>query len=261
VCIVEDSRRSWETAINKMYQWKRPDGSIAKGELAKLVDAAGSRIRVGDGPYDLLKDGEVILTEKTRQRIMEAVRNHAEGAPVKVKFAVRRTAKAKETEEVRRVFAWSAYEAVPKLDPKRKAMVEQARWMIAHEPSIHYSVHRPIPQYSKDHLPMTLDCSGSVISLARWAGVKSPSGTGYASGSTEQLYERCPKIDLKDAQPGDLVLYSIGSDQKHVSMILVTGGDPLLFSHGLEAGPQAIRLSLQKTYHAGETVTFHRMPV
>jgi hypothetical protein len=246
--------------MTKMYEWKRPDGSTAKGDLAKLVDAAGSRIRVGDGPYDLLKDGEVILTEKTRQRIMEAVRKHAEGAPVKVKFAVRRTAKAKETEEARRVFAWSAYEAVPKLDPKRKAMVEQARWMIAHEPSIHYSTDRPIPQYSKDHLPMTLDCSGAVISLARWAGVKSPSG-GYASGSTEQLYEHCPKIDLKDAQPGDLVLYSIASDQKHVSMILETRGDPLLFSHGLEAGPQAIRLSLQKKYHAAETVTFHQMPV
>jgi hypothetical protein len=245
--------------MTKMYEWKRPDGSIAKGDLTKLVDAAGSRIRVGDGPYDLLKDGEVILTEKTRQRIMEAVRKQAEGAPVKVKFAVRRTAKAQETEEARRVFAWSAYE--PKLDPQRKAMVEQAQWMIAHEPRIEYAQDRPIPQYSKDHLPMTLDCSSAVISLARWAGVKSPSGTGYASGSTEQLYEHCPKIDLNDAQPADLVLYSIGSDQKHVSMILETGGDPLLFSHGLDAGPQAIRLSLQKTFHAGETVTFHRMPV
>jgi cell wall-associated NlpC family hydrolase len=149
---------------------------------------------------------------------------------------------------------------VPAPPTDREQMVAQARALIADEPLIHYSMARPIPQYDRNERPMTLDCSGSYISLCRWAGVPSPTGS-YTSGSTDTLLARMRPIKKAEALPGDAVLYHYGADGKHVAMFLEPGteADPLLFSHGLEAGPIAVRLSVENRYHAGETVTFLRL--
>jgi cell wall-associated NlpC family hydrolase len=68
-------------------------------------------------------------------------------------------------------------------------------------------------------------------------------------------------IKKAEALPGDAVLYHYGADGKHVAMFLEPGTqlDPLLFSHGIEAGPIAVRLSTENRYHAGETVSFLRL--
>jgi NlpC/P60 family len=150
-----------------------------------------------------------------------------------------------------------AVEAPP---TNREQMIAQARWMIDHEPSIHYNQARPIPQYDSRHLPMSLDCSGAYISLCRWAGIDSPTAS-YTSGSTDTLLAKMRPIAKNAALPGDVVLYHLGADGKHVAMFLEPGSasDPLLFSHGIEAGPLAVRLAKENSYHSSETASFLRL--
>src|SRR5581483_6933654 len=157
------------------------------------------------------------------------------------------------------VFSCRVVAPAPAVDSRRSEMVRWCRWAIDHEGQIHYSQARPIPQYPPGTLPMTLDCSGSTITFARWAGAPDPSGYGFSGvGSTDSILRHAQnsglEIQRRDLELGDLVLWAIGSDGKHVAVVIDTGDDPLMCSHGQEAGPIAIRLSAEDRYHAGEQV-------
>lgn len=134
----------------------------------------------------------------------------------------------------------------------RAAIVKWARWGTAHASEIHYSqstarddfLHHP-----RGYLPMTTDCSGDVTQ-EHWApGAPDPSGLGYRYvGFTGTLLEFAAKhghvfTDVSRARPGDPIVIGPGSGW-HVVLCLEAGSDPLVCSHGSEAGPRIQRLSV-----------------
>lgn len=125
----------------------------------------------------------------------------------------------------------------------RSLITDQARWGIAHTTAIHYAEVRPIPleTYKRHQLPVTTDCSGWVTCCYYAAGAPDPNGLGYnGAGFTGTLLDHLRPITLAKAQPGDLVVFG-SHPGLHVVMVLeATGSNPLVGSHGSEAGPIAI---------------------
>jgi len=141
----------------------------------------------------------------------------------------------------------------------RTAMVAQAEWAIAHEPSIHYAdindpKVRPMPldAFKAHKLPLDTDCSGLVTCIAYAAGVKpDPNGQSYnGQGFTGTLLQHCEHITKHDAKAGDFVAYGPFPGE-HVVMLLEDGtvADPFVVSHGQEAGPIKIRASAEAKAH------------
>ena len=110
---------------------------------------------------------------------------------------------------------------------------------------------------------LTMDCSESVTLLCRLAGMRDPSSpTGKAhvfgghnwhdfdgAGFTGTLLASLPHyMNPAAANVGALVVFG-GGYGEHVCMVRHPGRDPILFSHGSEAGPFYIRLSVERRYH------------
>jgi cell wall-associated NlpC family hydrolase len=131
----------------------------------------------------------------------------------------------------------------------RDKIVANARWGIANEPQIHYEQLRPIDGLHEPRkLPLRTDCSGFVTLCYAWAGAPDPNGLGYSGqGYTGTLLEHMQAIAADAAQPGDLVVWGLPPGH-HVALVLEPGPDPLLCSHGQEAGPVAIRFSVESEY-------------
>lgn len=137
------------------------------------------------------------------------------------------------------------------------------RLLIAHEPEVHYGQMRPMVNVhtAAPRFPLTMDCSESVTMLCKWAGLADPNGLGYGgTGNTETLYGHLPHYhDPRAAMVGALVTFAVPTmplGGQHVCMVLEPHPyDPLLFSHGQERGPLAIRLQAERQYHAAP-VTF-----
>jgi cell wall-associated NlpC family hydrolase len=131
----------------------------------------------------------------------------------------------------------------------RDKIVANARWGIANEPQIHYEQLRPIDGLHEPRkLPLRTDCSGFVTLCYAWAGAPDPNGLGYSGqGYTGTLLEHMQAIAADAAQPGDLVVWGLPPGH-HVALVLEPGPDPLLCSHGQEAGPVAIRFSVESAY-------------
>lgn len=114
----------------------------------------------------------------------------------------------------------------------------------------HYRQWRPYPRSWKLGESLFTDCSGSTEMLCLMAGAADPSGWGFnGAGSTVSIGAHARRIDRALARPGDMVLWS-----GHIAILLKPGPDPLLFSHGFEGGPLAIRLSVEDRYHSGSPV-------
>lgn len=136
----------------------------------------------------------------------------------------------------------------------RPAIAGNARWGAdpANEPRIHYTetdgrddwLHR-----SARSLPMSTDCSGFVTACYKWAGAPDPNGLGYHRlGYTGTLLDHARKHgkllnDVSKARPGDLIVVGPGTGL-HVVVCIQAGADPLVVSHGKEAGPVIQRLSV-----------------
>jgi hypothetical protein len=215
---------------------------------AKDVAVAAGRLVIGRGPFSMTRDGHTIFQGKTRRRSLRQLGRYLDDSKIGEVFRIRNG-------QGSIIFSTRAVAAKPAVDPRRLDMVRWARWGIGHQGSIHYSQARPIPQYNKGHLPMTLDCSGSTVTYARWSNIPSPTGS-YSGGSTDTILAHCKKIERRELQVGDLCLWAYGSDGKHVAVVIETGPDPLLASHGMEAGPLAIRLSAEDRYHSSETLHY-----
>ena len=132
----------------------------------------------------------------------------------------------------------------------KAAIVNWAKWGVAHEPQIHYEEIRPMPLSAS--LPLTTDCSGFVTLCYYLAGAPDPNGLGYNHyGYTGTLLNHGQQIELKDVQPGDVIVYGPGTGW-HTALIIEGGPDPLTVSHGDEAGPGIVRVSqdgrLPQTY-------------
>ncbi len=140
----------------------------------------------------------------------------------------------------------------------RDKIVTEAQWGINHEPSIHYAQIRPMPltRWGNHNLPITTDCSGAVTCIYKKAGAPDPNGRRYdGQGYTGSMYDHMRHISRDQLKKGDLVIFG-ANPTKHVALVMSVGDDPLLFSHGQERGPIAIRLSTEKAYFAGQKVTY-----
>lgn len=137
------------------------------------------------------------------------------------------------------------------------------RLLIAHEPEVHYAQVRPMQNTHQlaPRFPVTMDCSEAVTMLCKWAGLHDPNGLAYSgTGNTQTLYDNLPRYhDPSIARTGALVTLGTPTSplsRQHVCMVLEPDPhDPLLFSHGQERGPLAIRLSVERQFHAAP-VTF-----
>ena len=123
----------------------------------------------------------------------------------------------------------------------RQAIVAAARWGIRNEARIHYGEVRPIPLTRR--LPLTLDCSGFVTLCYFLAGAPDPNGLGYdGDGWTGTLLRHMQHV--AEPQEGDAVVFGAYPGH-HAAIVLVTGDDPLLASHGQERGPVEVRFSTE----------------
>lgn len=132
----------------------------------------------------------------------------------------------------------------------RAKIVQTARWGVAHEPQIHYAEIRPIPVHQKPlRLPITTDCSGFATLCYLWAGARDPNGLGYSgAGFTGTLLAHGRRIrSLDRALPGDLIVYGPAPGH-HVVVVVEAGSDPLVVSHGSEAGPRLLRHSQEQAF-------------
>jgi hypothetical protein len=141
----------------------------------------------------------------------------------------------------------------------RSGILEVAKWGVAHEPTIHYEQSRPIDGINSPHkLPLSTDCSGFATLCYKWSGGPDPNGSGFNGfGFTGTILSACRHVPRSEAKPGDLVVFG-AAPGTHV-VVLVDGGnvgDPLCVSHGQEAGPIEVRLSVELSAHAGQLETF-----
>jgi hypothetical protein len=139
--------------------------------------------------------------------------------------------------------------------PVRERLVGWCLWGVENSAEIHYHQTRPIPvDHLPGTLPLTTDCSGSTTLFARWAQAPDPNGLGYnGTGSTMAMLGNLRRIPAGHALPGDLIVFDGPPTEQHVVVLLENGGgdDPLVASHGSERGPLKLRLSDERSAHAG----------
>lgn len=138
-------------------------------------------------------------------------------------------------------------------------------YLLAHQPAVHYMEIRPMNTAKISTLAelqavvtsphgLTADCSEMVTLLCHVAGLKDPNGSGYdGEGFTGTLLKSLPHYtDARAALVGALVVFGPRTGE-HVAMVLEPDpldGNPVLFSHGSEAGPLRITLGREASAHA-----------
>ncbi len=147
---------------------------------------------------------------------------------------------------------------------QRSHLAALMRWTAEHERLIHYAQRRPMTtahlreQELADRFAagrtIAMDCSEGVTLLCRLAGLADPNGRDYdGQGFTGTLLAYLPHYtDPAGADVGALVVFGPGGGD-HVAMVLVPGADPLLWSHGAEAGPRLVRFSVEDAIHRPPT--------
>lgn len=146
----------------------------------------------------------------------------------------------------------------------RQEMVSNCDWGVTHNAEIHYAETRPMPiNIPKYSLPFTTDCSGFATMMAKWSGAADPNGYGFNGyGNTDSMLAHSPHISRAESQPGDYVVFGL-SPSTHVVVLVQAGSvsDPYVVSHGQEADPIRVLLSVEESAHSGETLTFLRLGV
>jgi Putative peptidoglycan binding domain len=138
---------------------------------------------------------------------------------------------------------------------RRAALIKVLRWMISQEPAIHYTQDHAVrlaalgTPYAS---PLSTDCSGAIKLACAWAQVPDPNGIGLtvAEGYTGTMLTYCKHIVRSAAQPGDFLVLGDWPGS-HACVLMDLAADPLLFSHGSEKGPAAVRLSDELAYQKG----------
>ena len=143
----------------------------------------------------------------------------------------------------------------------REQIVAVARWGIQHEPQVHYQQSRPIDGLLEARkLPLHTDCSGFSTLCYAWSGAPDPNGLNYSGqGYTGTLLQQMRHIPKSAVQPGDLVVWGAPPGH-HVALVLESGADPMLASHGQEKGPIAIRFSLESQYQPAQVTWLSCLP-
>jgi hypothetical protein len=151
-------------------------------------------------------------------------------------------------------------------DAQRHQLGAIMDYLVREKSKVHYAEVRPmrterivslhlLQQALLSPAGITCDCSESVTLLCRLAGLADPNGFHYdGTGYTGTLLHHLPHYeDPAKAKVGGLVVFGPGSGH-HVCMVRGDlGPDPLLFSHGSEAGPIFLRLSVEQRYQPPPT--------
>lgn len=196
------------------------------------------------------------------------------GAPVKAKpaaptslarpsdglppLSVVRAARARAAHVALSVRATVAPTRAARVALARKRVVRYWRHEVAFKEAIHYSQTRPIPQVAKGKFhprPYTTDCSGEVTIACQFAGVSDPNGNSYnGQGYTGTLAAHGHVVAVP--KPGDYGVYAKNGVTTHTIQYL---GDDRCGSHGSEAGPLELDVTVESAYHAGETLTWYSL--
>jgi len=134
------------------------------------------------------------------------------------------------------------------------------RYLLEHEPQIHYAQIRPMRTVALSEAQLdtllnhghgiTMDCSEAVTCLCKWAGLHDPNGLGYdGSGFTGTMLAHLPHYSNPTAAGiGALCVYGPPPGD-HVAMVMQPGDDPVMWSHGGEGGPLRVRWSVERAAH------------
>ncbi|MBZ4334097.1 peptidoglycan-binding protein [Corallococcus sp. AS-1-12] len=207
-----------------------------QGALVKLGDMTQAQMNTGPGMFGALTEGS--LKKFQQAHGVDAIGVYGP----KTRAAFKALGAALDDTET---------PSTPVPEGLREKIVAEGLWGVAHQEQIHYSQSRPIDGIRLRHkLPLDIDCSGFVTLCYQWAGAPDPNGNHYSGeGYTGTLEAHMRHIPLSQVQPGDLCLWQ----GKHVSLVIQSGADPLLISHGSEAGPYEIRTSVQKEWYPAGT--------
>lgn len=151
-------------------------------------------------------------------------------------------------------------------DSQREHLAGLMDWTHANRALIGYLQRRPMHTargFEQDYADslrhgnkLLMDCSEACTWIARLAGLRDPNGKGYdGSGFTgTMLAELEHYTDPHAAMTGALVVFGPGTGE-HVAMVRHPGKDPVLWSHGSDAGPLFVPLSMERAAHRAP-VTF-----
>jgi hypothetical protein len=143
--------------------------------------------------------------------------------------------------------------------PQRVILSGVMDWLVAESRHVHYQERRPMFTWPLDSLAelrqalatpagITMDCSESCTLIYRVCGLATPwahDGVGFTGTMLRTLTHY---HDARRANIGALVVFGPG-DGEHVCMVRKPGANPILFSHGSEAGPIYVRLSVEAAAH------------
>lgn len=229
------------------YRHKNPAGWSNAESYSAFYATAAKRVLPGRGPFSLIVDGEKepVVDKKSRIRVLRALGHNVKTRRYGTEHRIRNKDKV--------VFVGKPVNIASSV---RKDILRWGRWMVSNRSRIHYSQNRPYTRYRAGTSgSITLDCSAAYANLCMWSRAQDPFGNGYnGSGNSYELHATA-SIPKAQALPGDGVSWN-----GHVAMLLEPGSrsDPLLFSHGSEAGPYAYRLSSAVRIH-GSGYKMHRL--
>lgn len=148
----------------------------------------------------------------------------------------------------------------------RNEMVSYADYLIANSGLIDYAEVRPMTMWSEAEVKsifarggrITMDCSWAVTEICYACGLNPPSGPTYGYngyGNTQTLLDYLSHIDLSVAHEGTIIIFGGPMDVQHAVMVLEPNGDnPVIFSHGDEAGPVRTTLQSEAYGHPGQPI-------
>ena len=129
----------------------------------------------------------------------------------------------------------------------RQKIVEWALWGVKNTAQIAYS-QEPIRLSALDtpgSLPLATDCSGFATLCYSWAEAPNPNFAGpyvaAAGGYTGTMLAHCRHIPQSATKLGDLVVWTPPNEGQHVAILVSTGANPWLVSHGSDSGPSKVR--------------------
>jgi hypothetical protein len=84
-----------------------------------------------------------------------------------------------------------------------------------------------------------MDCSESITTICRWAGLKDPNGPNYnynGYGNTQTMMDYLPHIALRDVHEGSIIVFGGPMSEQHAIMVVAANPNdpenPTVFSHG-----------------------------
>ena len=147
----------------------------------------------------------------------------------------------------------------------REKIVEWALWGVTNTAQIAYSqgTNRLAALGTPGSLPLATDCSAFATLCYSWAQAPNPNFAGpcdrAAGGYTGTMLTHCKHIPQSAAKPGDLIVWTPPNDGAHVCILVSTGANPWLVSHGSDRGPLKIRFADEDAYqrqHGHGTVVY-----